>query len=316
MAKKRPLPDFRAVRRKLGPEAFAISEGVDVDPTDLVDEQTWFGITHLPDDVAIRTSDHSGLKLALLHSLWGDWLSAIGDPDDKHDELYGCMLDAADAFQCTTFLFLHGYYRAALAQLRVALELVMIGAYGNLKPTDPEYIEWKASGSDRGFNYFRDKMHDLLADDQCKWLVAKNEFPRETFRQLCNFTHSRPDSSDAALRNGSNGRVYIHEALTTTYLTAQSVYAICYLLVRIARPRFALPRTAGFCSRMTGCQTGAASPKHLSNSIRSAPSVARIPRTSDLRCHLDRPPHEGDRLSRDGSLILSDVRGLTLAIAC
>jgi hypothetical protein len=35
MAKKRPLPDFRAVRRKLDPEAFAISEGVDVDPTDL-----------------------------------------------------------------------------------------------------------------------------------------------------------------------------------------------------------------------------------------------------------------------------------------
>jgi hypothetical protein len=48
---------------------------MDIDPTDLVDEETWSGITHLADDVAIRTSDHNGLRLALLYSLWGDWAS-------------------------------------------------------------------------------------------------------------------------------------------------------------------------------------------------------------------------------------------------
>ena len=211
MAKKLPLSDFRALRRKLEPEVFMNSEGMDVDPTDLVDEKTWFGITHLPDDVAIRVSDHNGLRLALLYSLWGDWLTAIGDPD-KPDELYGCMLDAADALQCTTFLFLHGYFRAAMAELRVALELVMIGAYGNLRPTDAKYAKWKASGSELGFTHFRKKMHAMLRSDQCKWLVAEDEFPQRTFRQLFNFSHSRPNSSDAALRNGSNGPVYVHEA--------------------------------------------------------------------------------------------------------
>jgi len=50
-----PLSDFRAVRHKLEPHEFAISEGQDIAPTHLIDKKTWFGITHLPDDVAIRT---------------------------------------------------------------------------------------------------------------------------------------------------------------------------------------------------------------------------------------------------------------------
>ena len=83
MAKKLPLTDFRAVRHKLGPEIFANSEGMDVAPTDLVDKATWLGITHLPDDVAIRVSDHNGPRLRLLYGLWGDWLAAIGDDPDR-----------------------------------------------------------------------------------------------------------------------------------------------------------------------------------------------------------------------------------------
>jgi len=242
MAKKLPLSDFRAVRRKLEPHVF-LEGGKDVAPTDLVDEETWSGITHLPDDVAIRTSDHNGLRLALLYSLWADWLTAIGD--EQPDELYGCMAAAADAFHCTNFLFLHGYYRAAMAELRVALELVTIGAYGNLRPTDAKYVEWKMSGSELGFTHFRRKMHDMLRGEQCKWLLANDEFPDETFRQLCNFTHSRPDSSDGALWR-STGPVYVHEAIKLTFLTALSVYGICYLLVRIARPSFRLSESSRF----------------------------------------------------------------------
>jgi hypothetical protein len=210
-----------------------------VAPTHLIDEQTWAGITHLPDDVAIRVSDHNGHRLELLHSLWSDWITATGDPE-KPDELFNCMLDAGDAFQCTTFLFLHGYFRAAMAELRVALELVMIGAYGNLKPRDPDYVVWKTSGSELGFTRSRKRMHGILRIDRCKWLVADNEFPALTFRELCNFTHSRPNSSDGALWR-SNGPVYVHDTVMLTFFTALSVYAICYLLVRIARPRFVMP---------------------------------------------------------------------------
>jgi hypothetical protein len=80
----------------------------------------------------------------------------------------------------------------------------------------------------------------MLRGDECKWLVADDEFPDKTFRQLCNFTHSRPNSSDGALWR-SNGPVYAHEAAALTFFTTLSVYAICYLLIRIARPSFALP---------------------------------------------------------------------------
>jgi hypothetical protein len=239
MVKKLPLSDFRAVRHKLEPRNFAISEGRAVAPTDLIDRKTWNGITRLPNDVAIRASDHNGIRLALLHSLWGDWIIATGDPD-KPDELFNAMLDASDAFQCTNFLLLHGYYRPALAELRVVLELVMIGAYGNLKPDDSDYVAWKKSSSELGFTRFRKRMHGMLRGDQCKWLLADDEFPDKIFRTLCSFTHSRPDSSDGALWR-SNGPVYVHEAMMQTFFTALSVYATCYLLARIARPSFALP---------------------------------------------------------------------------
>jgi hypothetical protein len=136
----------------------------------LIDEETWAGITHLPDDVAIRTSDHNGHRLALLNSLWGDLVTAIGDPE-KQDELFSCMLDAGDAFQCTNFLLLHGYYRAAMAELRVALELLIIGTYGNLRPNDSKYVEWKNSGAEFGFTCFRKRMHSVLRPDQGKWVT-------------------------------------------------------------------------------------------------------------------------------------------------
>jgi len=133
VAKKLPLTDFRAVRSKLEPHEFAISDGQDAPPSSLVEQDVWNGIMGLPEDVSIRISDHNGIRLKLLYSLWGDWVEAIGNPD-KPDEIYNCTLDAADAFEGAHFNFLHGYYRVALAELRVALELVLIGTFGSLQP--------------------------------------------------------------------------------------------------------------------------------------------------------------------------------------
>lgn len=128
MVSRIPLSDFRAVRHKLDADDFALSEAPDPAPTAPIDEETWSHLTHLTDDVAIRTSDHNGHRLKLLCGLSNDWVTATGDDPERPDELFGCMLDAADAFQCANFLYLHGFYRAAIAELRVALELVMIGA--------------------------------------------------------------------------------------------------------------------------------------------------------------------------------------------
>ena len=88
---KTALIDFRAIRHKLEPHDFAISEGQDLAPTQLIDEETWAGITHLPNDVAICMSDHNGHRLGLLYSLQGDWIEATGNPE-KPDELLSQFL--------------------------------------------------------------------------------------------------------------------------------------------------------------------------------------------------------------------------------
>jgi hypothetical protein len=239
MSKKLPLSDFRAVRRKLEPHDFAISDGQDVPPSDLVEEEVWRGMVGLPEDVSIRISDHNGARLELLYSLWGDWVTAIGDPD-KPDEIFNCMLDAADCFQCANFNFLHGYYRAAIAELRSAFELVMIGAYGSLNSNDAKYMDWKSGAGELAFTRCRRRLSGILRKDQAKWMFEDNQFLAAIYQKLCNYTHSRPDSNDVSLWE-SNGPVYNGAAIKLTFFSTVSVMATCYLLMRLARPEFIMP---------------------------------------------------------------------------
>ena len=140
MAKSAPSRDFRSLRALLPDEVFLLATGKPRGPTDLVSEDVWHGLMHLPDDVALTTSNHHGRQLAALHALWGDWFDAMGD---RRDELSDGMLDAADCLQAGTFDALHGYYRSAVTNLRGALELVVIGALGNLAPNDDHYLRWR-----------------------------------------------------------------------------------------------------------------------------------------------------------------------------
>jgi hypothetical protein len=240
MTKKLPLEDFRAVRSKLEPHEFAVSKGQDAPPSDLVDVDVWDGIMHLPEDVSIRISDHNGVRLAMLYQLWGDWIEAIGDPDVP-DEIFNCLLEAADCFKGATFNFLHGFYRTALAELRTALELVMIGAYGNLYPADEGYQQWKAGQSEMfGFTRCRKRLLGNLRKGQAKWMFEDDAPLAATYQKLCNYTHARPDAGYGALWE-SNGPVYKNEAIRLTFVSSLSVQALCYLLVRLARPRAVVP---------------------------------------------------------------------------
>jgi len=239
MSKKLPLTDFRAVGSKLESHEFAISEGQDAPPSDLVEQEVWDGILHLPEDVSIRISDHNGTRLKLLHSLWADWVTAVGDPG-KPDEIYNCMLDAADCFQCGNFNFLHGYYRAAIAELRVALELMMIGVYGSLNPTDAKYLAWKKGAGQLGFTGCRRPLLGVLKKGDAKWMFDDGAFLATTYETLCHYTHSRPNASDGSSWE-SNGPVFNNAAIKLTFSTTLSVIATCYLLVRLARRSFTMP---------------------------------------------------------------------------
>jgi hypothetical protein len=100
MGKRKSSKDFRTLRALLPDKAFALRCDKRPGPTDLVRKRVWRGIMHLPDDVAITTSNHHGTQLAALYTLWGDWLEAIGEKEE--DALFSPMLDAADCFQSIT----------------------------------------------------------------------------------------------------------------------------------------------------------------------------------------------------------------------
>jgi hypothetical protein len=57
---------FRWHRRLLPDEVFALVTGKRPAPTDLIDEKIWSGVTHLPDDVALTTSNHHPSQFATL----------------------------------------------------------------------------------------------------------------------------------------------------------------------------------------------------------------------------------------------------------
>src|SRR5438128_1674973 len=70
----RKKTEFRSKRVRLGPECFALSTGKEIPPTDLLSEKCWKGITSLPDDVSLRTSDHYGSTLKSFYNLWSEWI--------------------------------------------------------------------------------------------------------------------------------------------------------------------------------------------------------------------------------------------------
>ena len=243
MAKRMSVKDFRSVRALLPDEVFALIGGPRAAPTDPVSEDVWNSIMHLPDDVALTTSNHHGRQLGALHMLWEDWIGAYGD---EHDEpLFGAMLDATDCLQSSTFDALHGYYRSALSNLRSALELVAIGTLGNLAPTNDAYLRWENSGATLAFPDCRQRLRRMAAEPMSNLLFKQGNWMETLYYDLCAFAHSRPDASDGAMWE-SNGPVYSGAAFTKVYGAQIATYAAGYLMVKTGRPAFVLPNHSEF----------------------------------------------------------------------
>jgi hypothetical protein len=77
-------------------------------------------------------------------------------------------------------------------------------------------------------------------------LVFKPKGWLETlYEELCSYTHSRPDSSDGGIWR-SNGPIYVWEGFNLVFKLQASTYAACYVLTKVGRPRFALPKGSKF----------------------------------------------------------------------
>ena len=247
MAKQLALTDFRAVRRVLEPEDFALGgEDADPPPSDPISEETWTGITTLPDDVAIRTSDHNGKALGEVYWLWRKWIEAIGETADV--PMFDPMLDACDDFQSSIFSALSGYYRAAFSALRNVLEVITVSACGTLTRSQ-QYASYRAGASEFSFGTACDQLRNepkldsfnsrmRAAGFQSLWdprdAILPGGFARREYRDLCNYAHTRRGFAEADLWKSTGpiyqGRVFLDWYYA--YLRTISLGVVSILLAR------------------------------------------------------------------------------------
>jgi hypothetical protein len=148
MPKRLPDTDFRARHRVLTRGDFAYAPKPERPASDAINKSTWDSIVTLPDDVAVRTSNHHGTALKQLDDLWGAWVESFGETQDC---LFSAMLDAGDDFQSATYTALTGFYRLSVSALRSALELIATGTWTQVCGKDAEYRAWRAGKTPLSF---------------------------------------------------------------------------------------------------------------------------------------------------------------------
>lgn len=253
MPSQLPDIDFRARRIVLARADFAYAPKPEPPASDLINQTTWHSIVTLPDDVAVRTSNHHGTTLEQLHDVWGDWVQSVGD---VHDTMFGVMLDAGDDFQAATYTGLTGFYRVSVAALRSALELVSIGAWAQVCSKNQEINDWRAGKKSLSFGqacdglsgaagslrvHLRTAVNDNLFDQ--KTPADEGGFARRLFAGLSNFSHSRPGHADGDLRQ-SNGPIYVGSVFKHVAWLQFETIGFCFVLAKLARPKLSLPKAA------------------------------------------------------------------------
>jgi len=256
MPKPLPSSDFRAIRIVLERDDFAYAPGPELPPSDLVDENTWRGITTLPDDVSIRASNHYGTILRGMDRCWDAWIDSIGS---RRDPVHDAILDAADEFQAATFNSLHGYYRQAFGCLRNALEVMTIAAYYQIQMRYGIFREREAGKIQIGFGEacdglvnaprlkalrtrLRQQLNDSIFDPRTK-TADSGGWARRLYSSLSEYEHSRPKFRNVDMWD-SNGPVFSSGAFTSVAANFYETSALCFLLVKISRPKFVLPAKA------------------------------------------------------------------------
>lgn len=250
MVRNMDLSDFRAIRRVLEPDDFALTDGEpDPPPTDLIDQETWEHIMILPGHVAITTTSHQGSRISLLSDLSSEWLFSAGRNGIMND----AMLPIWDNLESCIFNTVHGNYKTALTILRTALETSVTAARCSLASDDKRWKRWRA-GDEFKFGQMCEQILQIPAVDAQEQLVAQrlgvglfkgsgrsrsDSWTASLYRRLCRYSHSRGNTTDASIWN-SNGPIYAGEGLKLCYETFLETYALMLLLAKWSRGRMAL----------------------------------------------------------------------------
>jgi hypothetical protein len=259
MSRNLPITDFRARRRVLVRSDFGIAEKRQPAPADLIDQNVWRSIVMLPDDVAIRTSNHHGSTLAQLDELNQAWLSSTRMPPYR-ERMSPVMVDPHDEMQASIYNCLTGYYRFSAGGMRNVLELVSIGCWAEVRGKKKEFTEWRKGKRELGLgmacdgliagvapleSHLKATVNDTLFSQKgsaATGIAAQGGCVRRLFASLSDFAHSRPNYTDSKFRE-SNGPIYVKSAFNHVAWVHFETMAIAYVLVLIARPRMRVSPT-------------------------------------------------------------------------
>ena len=132
---------FRNNRSLLPPEAFAHSEGPDLPPRDLIEENIWNSIMFTPDDVSLRTSADHGKEIKIMYELWSSFIEYSFKRGKS--PLSDSILDACDELQNSMITLIIGLYGLSASCLRAVIEYGITGLYFSLIKKDEDYYNWR-----------------------------------------------------------------------------------------------------------------------------------------------------------------------------
>jgi hypothetical protein len=233
---------------------------MDLPPSDLVPEETWDSIVHLPDDVSLRTSDHYGTHIKKLWDLWGEWVMvvlALQGPDQAlaDSPIARVSSDCAVYFQASVHNTLVGYYRLAFASLRGVVENMTVGLCFELATDRSRFQSWLA-GDEFGFGSAADqlRLHPSIAQLEGSLKKATgNDLYRQRnpatkddgglvrglFKELSKYAHGAPNYTDSDIW-ASNGPVFVRDAFDRWAYTFILTFALGILQIRLARPNLTI----------------------------------------------------------------------------
>jgi hypothetical protein len=224
---------------------FAIAPSRDPNPTDKIGKYTWNHIFTLPDDVAVRTTNHNGKAIKQISDLTYEWLLHC----DGEDPIMGpVMLDAHDDFDAALYTAIVGYYRLSNSAMRSALELVTIGAWAQVCNRKKEFRKWQRGKIELSLGRACDELVGATSalNDQLRMKVNDNLFDqrsptskagsvRRIFGAISDFSHSRPGFTDFSMRQ-SNGPIYREDAFKHSMRLQTEILAFLFILLLIAKP--------------------------------------------------------------------------------
>ncbi|MGP8259034.1 MAG: hypothetical protein ACLQM6_03670 [Acidobacteriaceae bacterium] len=248
MSRHVPLKDFRGRRKVLVRSDFALTPKPPRRPSDRIDQKTWYSLVVLPDDVAIRTSNHHGMTLRQLDELSHAWIASTGMYPNRNF-IDPVMLDANDDINAAIFNALVGYYRFSIGGMRNVLELLAIGCWTQVCGEKQMYEDWRkgkialslgqaCDGLIGGASALQAHLKSVINDSLFDQISSTSEggFVRRAFSGISEYSHSRPGHTDGDLWE-SNGPIYVPAAFNHVSWIHFEIIALSYVLAMLAKPK-------------------------------------------------------------------------------